>query len=186
MTRVEQKCVIASTGLHLLLLGFLMAAPVLMNHKPPIDDSRILEFIPLMTTDLKAQGGGDPTVKDLPAAQTQPTPTLPQPPKPAPVPKREPEPEPEPVRKPEPKPAVVAQEKKDPDSLEVTTKKPPVKPQVNLTRITRNPDSRAEAKPGRNARHVKCRFGRSGRHFWFNGNSAEGAGRRWHPIREFL
>jgi protein TonB len=149
MNRTEKKCIIASAGIHLLLLLILLIGPAFLSSKNEVDDSPVLEFIPVLTTDLKASGGGDPNVKSLPAAQVEP-------------PARIPAPAPAPVQKPVAKPVVppkevakpVPQEKPDSDAVEVTKK--PVKPKVNLKLVNRdtNPQDNAKARAEQQAREA--------------------------------
>ncbi|HYG24183.1 MAG TPA: TonB family protein [Verrucomicrobiae bacterium] len=143
MNRTQKKCMVASTGIHLLLLVILLVGPAFFAGKPPIDHSQIIEFIPLVTTDLKASGGGDPTVTKLPAAAKVETPQAdPEPPKPA---QKEPEIVAPPVSKPRPQPKAAEPEKKeDSESLEVSSKRP--KPKVNLNLVKRNTDAKEAAK----------------------------------------
>jgi len=123
MSRIQKKCFIASTGFHLFLVVLLFVGPAFLssNGSKP-DDSMVLTFVPLITTDEKIAGGGTPNGGPPPPA---PQPRQPQtePPKPAVPQKVEMRPAPEP-------------EKEDSDSLAPTTK-PKVK--VNLNKITRKP-----------------------------------------------
>lgn len=160
MNRTQKKCMIASAGIHLLLLSILLIGPAFFTAPPLIDSSEILEFIPVETTYEKMQGGGDPTVKQLPAPKVEATPPAPAPepakPEPKPV-QREPEP---PAPKPEPKPAPTqkaekpkVEEPKESESLEVSkTRKP--KPNLNLVKRSDNAQAEAKARAQQQAREA--------------------------------
>src|SRR5262245_17872052 len=60
MNRLHKKCFIASAGTHLLLALILLVGPAFLAPKDKLDNSQILEFIPLMTTDAQMSGGGSP------------------------------------------------------------------------------------------------------------------------------
>ncbi len=159
MNRIQKRCFIASAGIHLLLLGILLIGPAFLSKKKVVDESPILEFIPVITTYDQKQGGGDPNVKSLPAAQRDPQPA-PEPPKPAPKPEKSREPEvvqPEPVKKPVAKSE--PQKPKESDSLEVSSK--PKKPQPNLTLVKRpTPSNRSNEQAEREAREARNRLAR--------------------------
>jgi len=92
MNRLQKKCMIVSGGLHLSLLLILVVGPAFVSSKSQVDDSPILTFVALRTTDEQASGGGNPKAQ-LPAAQpqvTRPDPVAPQPDPPQPT--REPTP----------------------------------------------------------------------------------------------
>jgi TonB family protein len=77
MNRLQKKCIIASTGLHLLLALILLIGPGFLSSKSK-EDKPPLDFIPLATIDGAMSGGGDNTVKDPPAAlATPPAPPAP-------------------------------------------------------------------------------------------------------------
>ena len=130
MSRLQKKCFIASAGLHSLLLVILFVGPAFQSSKRSLDDARILDFIPLQTTDAKVSGGGDPKAQPPPMVQT-PQPHQPQPQPPPAVPKQQKEVEP-------PK-EIVKESKTDPESLEIgKTKKPAIDP----TKVVKNPNLR--------------------------------------------
>lgn len=150
MNRSQKKCVIASAGVHVLLLVILFVGPAFFAPRPKADDSRILDVIPSTLIEKAFDSG----VKDA------------QPPAPAPVPQVAPPPvvvPPTPVvTPPPPVPKVVPPEPvKTPDDLkpvERTPDKPVTKPvehtiKVNTKLVTRNTpkntsvtDSRAVAR----------------------------------------
>jgi len=105
MNRLAKKCVVASTGLHLLLVVILFVGPAFLVSQNKPDNLPVLTFIPLKTVDDLVSGGGNPNARP-PAPVVQPPPPQPQaqPPAPAPEP-----PQPariaEPVRAREPEPA---------------------------------------------------------------------------------
>src|SRR5689334_21470985 len=93
MNRLEKKCLIVSTGIHLLLVAILVICPGFLSSKDQPQPAQFLQFIPLKTTDLNASGGGNPNARppaSPPAPKPQPTPPAPPPPAPA---QREPEPD---------------------------------------------------------------------------------------------
>jgi colicin import membrane protein len=106
MNRLQKKCVIVSSGFHLLLFAILLFGPAFLPSKEqPADTFEVLQVITLKTTDGPTTGGGTPTAPPAPPV-TKP----PEPAPPAPAPKPEVKPEPKPEVKPEPKPPVVKPE----------------------------------------------------------------------------
>ena len=94
MNRLQKKCFIASTGLHLFMAGILFVGPAFLSSpESKSEDVPIINFIPLITTDQNISGGGSPTGR---------TPTSAQPPQPEPLPEPLPEPPPEPTPEPPP------------------------------------------------------------------------------------
>jgi TonB family protein len=91
MSRLQKKCFIGASGMHLLLLVVLFVGPAFMSGDK-VDDTPVLTFIPTITTDDKVSGGGAPK---LPTPQPQPQPQLqvqPPTPQPQPQPERDPDP----------------------------------------------------------------------------------------------
>jgi hypothetical protein len=87
MNRLQKKCLIVVSGVHVLLLLVLAVGPAFMPSSKPVE-LPIIEFIPVVTTDKMISGGGDPTVKSPPAeAITPPVRPLVRP-TPAPTPVR--------------------------------------------------------------------------------------------------
>jgi protein TonB len=136
MNRLQKKCVVASTGFHLLLLLILFVGPAFLSSNQKADDRPLIDFVPLKTIDEALSGGGNPNAR--------PPAPLPQPPAPPPeikpaVPRVEPPPQPR-VQQPEPpKPATP-----DRDSFDDK----PVKklPTVSLKSVTR-PTNKTTKKP---------------------------------------
>lgn len=145
MNRLEQKCVIASAGFHLLLALILLVGPAFLSSREPADNTPVIDFIPFKTVDAMVSGGGNPNAKPpAPAPAPQPVPPAPaiaaQPP-PAPVPPPEP-------AKPAAKEVVketVKETKPDPDSLE-PRKEARRKPDVSTKLVKRSTNDLAEAK----------------------------------------
>lgn len=83
MSRLQKKCFIGASGMHLLLLVVLFVGPAFMSGDK-VDDTPVLTFIPTITTDDKVSGGGAPK-PPTPQPQPQPQPQV-QPPTPQPQP----------------------------------------------------------------------------------------------------
>jgi colicin import membrane protein len=147
MDRTQKKCVVASTGVHLLLALILFIGPAFGSSKNKIDDLPLLDFVPVKTVDALISGGG---YRDgsLPAAAPivqQPPPKPEQPPPAPPEKKKEPDP-------PKDVPKETLQPKEDPASL-VPSKQAKRKPDVSTDLITRKKDpSEAKAKADAKAR----------------------------------
>jgi TonB family protein len=128
MNRLMKKCFAGSAGAHLLLMVVLFVVPAFLTEKPKLDDSPILDFIPLKTVDALASGGGSPKGQ-LPQATPTPPVQPPQPPAVAPPPpERATDPEPPTEREKEQKP-----EKSD--SLEANQKQKSRMPKVSTTLV---------------------------------------------------
>jgi colicin import membrane protein len=148
MDRLQKKCVVMSTSLHLLLAAVLFVGPAFVTSKQVPADPPVLDFIPSMLLDTDKSGGGNPNVNPAPPAPPAPKPEpLPPPPQPQPQPpapeppvQKEKAPEPEPVKE-SPK---LKEDRPNEDSLEVSSK--PKKPQVNLTLVEKKRDPKADAK----------------------------------------
>jgi protein TonB len=82
MNRIQKKCLIATVGLHLLLVVILIVGPAFLTSHNQYEDLPVIEFIPMVTTDKPFSGGGAPTPPARPPQQQQvPTPApRPQPP----------------------------------------------------------------------------------------------------------
>ena len=124
MNRLQKKCVIATAGIHLLLLLVLLFGSAFFSPRPKPDDTQLLDVIPANLIDAAFNSGVRQAAPPAPAPvvvpppqPAPPTPTVqpaPQPPAPKPVVTPPPtiserlekifEPEPKPV-KPVPKPA---------------------------------------------------------------------------------
>ncbi len=138
MNRLQKKCLIGSASLHLLLGAVLFVGPAfLASSSKPTDDTPVLTFVPLVTSDKEVSGGGEKDVKSAPpAAQLPPEPT------PLPQPAKQPEkqPDPEPVKE-------VKPPKPDETSLEPAKESKPKKPEISLKQVTRpTRDSKADAR----------------------------------------
>lgn len=136
MTRLYQKCLLASTGAHALLALLLITAPLIwvsQRHPLPISGPT-LTIMPTRLVDGATSGGGSPTAKGEPA------PALPQvaePAPPAPAPKVEEAPKPEVKR-------AVREEAKAPAKPETSTKGKPV-----ASKEPTKPQEKGEAAPGK-------------------------------------
>jgi len=128
MNRLQKKCFIGATGLHLLLVVILFVGPAFFV-ADKIDESDVITFVPSILTDEKFSNPG--ATAPRPAPQPQPQPPQPQPQQAQP-PAPQPQPQPEPERDPDPpKTETPKVNKPDPDSLETKTEKK--KPQVKVS-----------------------------------------------------
>jgi len=128
MNRLQKKCVVATVGVHLLLLTILIVGPAFFAPKPKADDLQVLDVIPANLVDAAFNSG----VAN--AAPPPPEPVAPpQPPPPVPV-----------VTPPPPAPDK-AEMVKPPDKLSPSDLKPvnntpkpePRKPEISTKLITR-------------------------------------------------
>jgi protein TonB len=127
MSRLEKKCFLGATGFHLLLLMILIVGPAFLR-ADKVDDSQVIEFIPMTLTDEKVSNPGASAPRP-PAPQPQPQPrSQPEVQPPAP------QPQPQPVRQPDPPKVAPA---KDP--------KPPAKPTNSSTATAPPPNIYANA-----------------------------------------
>ncbi len=157
MNRLVKKCMMASMGLHLLLILVLFVGPAFFS-KPSEQMDPIITLENFTVTDGKTGGGGNPTVTEPPAA----APPQPEPPQAAstPPPVKEPEPEPpkaapepeppkpqprEEAKAPEPEPVKVAPVK-DPDAIPEVTKKPEKKPTKEAPKMAFTPVDKSKSK----------------------------------------
>jgi colicin import membrane protein len=137
MNRLEKKCLIASTGTHLLLALILFVGPGFLNPGKPSETLPVIDFVPSRLVDAAVTGGGNPNARPPQAAPVQPPQQTPAPPAPKPEPRIEPKVQ---EKAPElPKP-VVKDDKPDPDAVEPAPKKRQI--QVNTTRVVRKPDTK--------------------------------------------
>jgi TonB family protein len=137
MNRVQKKCLMVSTGLHLLLGLMLVLGPAFFSGGDKPDNTPTLDYVPIATVDSAMSGGGDPHGAPPPPAPPQPQiatpPPQPQQSQPPPQPKP---PEPVKVSQPPPQPKIV---KPSPEAFE------PVKEhkhtiEVNTKEVVRNSD----------------------------------------------
>ena len=128
MNRLQKKCVMATAGVHLLLLVILFVGPAFFYSRPKADDLQVLDVIPAHLIDAAFNSG---------VANAQPAPAAPpQPPPPAPV-FTPPAPVPEKIVKAEP---VKPPDKLSPDNLtpvEKPAKTEPRKIQISTQIVTR-------------------------------------------------
>jgi len=128
MNRLQKKCFIASTGVHLLLVLILFVGPAFLSRPKKAEDLQELNFIPKDLVDALVSGGGTP--RPAPPARTPP----------APAPER--------VKEPDPPSKEVVKETKqtkpEPESLELP-KKPKLAPE-NLKIVSRNNKATKTAK----------------------------------------
>jgi colicin import membrane protein len=154
MNRLQKKCFIVSAGVHLLLVLILLFGSAFQSAKDKANGLSELEFLPVITFDGPASGGGSPTGGTPPPAHVEAP--KPQPPAPAPPPAPKPAPEPEQEVKPQPKkqpeaepakePQVkeVQQSKTDPEAFEPSPKKKKI--EISMTQVTRKSDAKAKAR----------------------------------------
>ncbi len=136
MSRLYQKCFIASGGLHLLLALILVACPAFLVPKPRQSDVQPITFVPSILVDSPFSGGGNPNA-GRPPASTPASPAPPVQPTPAPAP--------QPIRQPT---REAAPPKPETESLEVAkdSKTAKKKPQITLTPVIRNPKAKSTSK----------------------------------------
>jgi colicin import membrane protein len=136
MHRLQQKCFVASTGVHLLLLVVLLIGPAFLASKSKSDSMPILDVIPNNLIDAAFSGGGNPLAKPPPPdPRPTPAPPIAQPaPTPPPTPERQPNPPQQPVE--EAKPTAP-----DPQSLEMRDDHKRKRPDFALKEVTRKPST---------------------------------------------
>jgi TonB family protein len=125
MNRMQKKCVVASTGFHLLLVLILFIGPAFLSSNKESENRPLIDFIPLKTIDEALAGGGTPNPRP---PQAEPQPPAPQPPTATPQPEQV-----KPVDPPKPQP-------RDPDSFD--TKPAKKLPDVSLKKVTRPKDNK--------------------------------------------
>jgi TonB family protein len=136
MNRLQKKCVLATAGVHLLLLVILIVGPAFFAPRPKPDDLQVLDVIPANLIDAQFNSGvrgAQPPPPDLQPA--------PQPPAPKPVVSQAlPAPSPEPSIKQEP-----LNLKPIPDKVQPHKVEPNLKPVVrNASQNTSTPDNSAQ------------------------------------------
>jgi colicin import membrane protein len=145
MNRLQKKCFLASTGMHLLLFLILLVGPAFLSSREKPDSLPVLDFVPFKTVDALVSGGGNPDAKPLaPAPVTPPQPVTPPvvtPPAPVPPPEPEKITQPEPPKITRPETESLEVDKKAKHKIEVNTK-PAIRNVEDLTKAK----ARAEAK----------------------------------------
>src|SRR5712691_11704861 len=125
MNRLQKKCFIASAGLHLLLVIILFMGSAFLGSREKPAPSQYIDIIPYKVIEAPFVGGGNPNAKPpRPTPQVQSPPIQPPAPQPSPPEKSSP---PETVKE-------TKQLKPEPDSLEVTDRKPRG-PQINTQAV---------------------------------------------------
>lgn len=131
MNRLQKKCFVACTGVHLLLVLLLVFGAGFVSSKVDTVPVETLTFIPLETTDLQVSGGGEVGVRSAP------------PPAPAPAPA--PQAPPEPTRQPD-RVRDTPKVKDEEPSLEPAKETKRKLPDVSTKVVIRKPDAGADAK----------------------------------------
>lgn len=129
MNRLQQKCFVASAGIHLLLLVILLIGPAFLAPRNKPDSRPPLDVIPGKVIDDLFSGGGNPHG----------TPPPPAPPAP-PVQNPTPPPEPPKARTQELPPEPVKPNLPDPNSLEQKTDRKPRLPEVSTVPVVHKPN----------------------------------------------
>jgi len=144
MSRLQKKCFVGATAMHLLLLVVLFVGPAFFV-ADKIDDSDVITFVPAMLTDEKFSNPG--ATAPRPTPQPQPQPPQPQPQAEPPTP--QPQPQPQPVRDPDPPVETPKINKPDPDSLESKPEKKThqVKVSDTVVKIKQPPKTTSTSKP---------------------------------------
>lgn len=146
MNRTQKKCVIAATGMHLLLVVIMFVGPAFLSSHSRVDDMPVLDFVPAKTIDQAFSGGGNPNAQPPPPApkpQPQVTPPAPQP-QPQPQPPKVEKVEPPKVEKADLLKEVVRPAKPDPDAVEKASDKSR-KPDVSTKLVTRPKNASRQA-----------------------------------------
>ena len=137
MNRLQKKCLVATTGLHLLLvLVIVFGSAFFISHTKP-DETQVLNVIPANLVDAAFNSGVKNAAPPAPIAKPpEPTPQ-PPPPKPVVTPPT-PLPKPEPVKPPEPEP--VKPQRLSPDDLKPLepAKTEPKKIEISLKPVVHN------------------------------------------------
>ena len=142
MNRLQKKCVMATAGVHLLLLVILFVGPAFFYSRPKADDLQVLDVIPAHLIDAAFNSG----VAN--ATPPPPAPVTPPPPAPAVTP-----PAPLPPKMEPPKP-VIQETEKALTPLEKPT--PPHKSQINTQLVTRTtPKASPNANDAARARAIR-------------------------------
>ena len=140
MNRIQKKCFIASTGLHLLLMVVLLVGPAFLSSNNKADNRPLIDFVPLKTIDEALAGGGNPNASP-PAPQPQPPAPQPQPQPPVSQPHPPPQPRVQPTEPPRP-------DARERDSFD--DKRAKKLPNVSLKPVTK-PTNKTKSKPSNTA-----------------------------------
>jgi TonB family protein len=140
MNRLQKKCVIATTGFHLLLLVILLVGPAFFWAREKPDDTPVLDMIPANLIDAATTGvgGAEPPPAPTPPPPTPPAPTPPAPTPPPPKPVPVPEKFVEPVKPVKPVKETVQKPATPKVNMEVTER---IVPKNNPTQTTTSPDN---------------------------------------------
>ena len=138
MNRLQKKCLIVTTGFHLLLVLTIVFGAAFFTSRTKPDETELLTVIPSTTIDaafssgVKAAQPPAPTPIVPPQPPTPPTPPQPKPPEPKPEPVKQPEPEPV-------KPPKLSTAELTPiPTAEKPPKPAPEKPKIILVPVVRN------------------------------------------------
>jgi protein TonB len=85
MNRLQKKCILATAGIHLLLLVILLVGPAFFEPRPKPDDSQELDVIPANLIDAQFTSGVRNAQPPAPTPVVTPPPPQPTPPAPQPV-----------------------------------------------------------------------------------------------------
>jgi TonB family protein len=83
LSRLQKKCFLVSAGMHVLLPVILVLGSAL-SPRNKSEETQVLEFIPVMTTDDKVSGGGEPSARAAQAQLNRPVTPTPKPAEPPP------------------------------------------------------------------------------------------------------
>jgi hypothetical protein len=128
MNRLQKKCLIASSGIHVLLGVIVLIGPGFMSSNTTLENLPEINFVPSLLVDQALVGGGSPMAKPPPVVTPAPPAPPAAPPEPKPEPKpRELDPVVEPVKdqKPEPAPVEPQETRKRTPEIPLTLKTRP-------------------------------------------------------------
>ncbi len=135
MSRLQKKCFIGATSMHVLLFVVLIVGPGFFSKDETMDESELIIFTPQMATDSARSGGGTPQPPNpTPPAPQVPTPT---PPKLQEAPPPEP-PKPREVVRETPREIEKVEEKTPPRDTRESLDPTPDKPKKHEVKVSRN------------------------------------------------
>lgn len=148
MNRLQRKCLIASAGLHLLLLVIIVVGPAFVFSRNTADEMPVLDFVPAFTVDSAVSRGGNPNVRTPPPTFVPPAPAppaaMPEPKPAAPEPKSAP-------RKTEPPPPEPEKrwvERPWSEEPDFVVKKPRLRlPEISTSLVTRRTEPKSKSQP---------------------------------------